>query len=88
MRAFLLKGKVTILRSLIISQMTFLFSVLFVPEYILQKLDGLIFSFLWDGKTPKVKRETNIINEGRLVGMPDVYSVNITSKISRIKKTN
>ena len=49
MRALSLKGKVTILKSLIISQMTFLFSVLFVPEYILQKLDKLIFSFLWDG---------------------------------------
>ena len=87
MRALSLKGKVTILKSLIISQMTFLFSVLFVPEYILQKLDRLIFSFLWDGKTPKVKRETmiNNINEGGL-GMPDVYSVNNTSKISRIKR--
>ena len=87
MRALSLKGKVTILKSLIISQMTFLFSVLFVPEYILQKLDRLIFSFLWDGKTPKVKRETmiNNINEGGL-GMPDVYSVNNTSKISWIKR--
>ena len=87
MRALSLKGKVTILKSLIISQMTFLFSVLFVPEYILQKLDKLIFSFLWDGKTPKVKRETmiNNINDGGL-GMPDVYSVNSTSKISWIKR--
>ena len=87
MRALSLKGKVTILKSLIISQMTFLFSVLFVPQYILQKLDRLIFSFLWDGKTPKVKRETmiNNINEGGL-GMPDVYSVNNTSKISWIKR--
>ena len=86
MRALSLKGKVTVLKALIISQMT-LFSVLFVPEYILQKLDRLIFSFLWDGKTPKVKRETmiNNINEGGL-GMPDVYSVNNTSKISWIKR--
>ena len=87
MRALSLKGKVTILKSLIISQMTLLFSVLFVPEYILQKLDKLIFSFLWDGKTPKVKRETmiNNINDGGL-GMPDVYLVNSTSKISWIKR--
>ena len=87
MRALSLKGKVTILTSLIISQMTFLFSVLFVPEYTLQKLDKLIFSFLWDGKTPKVKRETmiNNINDGGL-GMPDVYLVNSTSKISWIKR--
>ena len=87
MRALSLKGKVTTLKSLIISQMTYLFSVPFVPEYILQKLDRLIFSFLWDGKTPKVKRETmiNNINEEGL-GMPDVYSVNNTSKISWIKR--
>ena len=87
MRALSLKGKVTILKSLIISQMTFLFSVLFVPEYILQKLNKLIFSFLWDGKTPKVKRETMINNiNDRGLGMPDVYLVNSTSKISWIKR--
>ena len=87
MRALSLKGKDTILNYFIISQMTFSFSVLFVPVYILQKLDKLIFSFLWDGKTPKVKRETmiNNINEGGL-GMPDVYLVNSTSKISWIKR--
>ena len=87
MRVLSLKDKLTILKSLIISQMTFLFSVLLVPEFILQKLDRLIFSFLWDGKTPKVKRETMIknINEGRL-GMSDVYSVNSASKISWIKR--
>ena len=88
-RTLSLKGKVTILNSLTISQMTFLFAVLFVPEYILQKLDKLIFSFLWDGKTTKDKRETmnNNINEGGL-GMPDVYSVNSTSKIWIKRLTN
>ena len=51
------------------------------------KLDKLIFSFLWDGKTPKVKRETMINNiNDRGLGMPDVYLVNSTSKMSWIKR--
>ena len=54
MRSLSLNGKVTILKSLIMPQMALLFSVLLILEYILHKLDKLIFSFIWDGKTPKV----------------------------------
>ena len=68
-----LKGKITILRALIISQILFLFTVLFAPFYILEKLDKLLLSFLWSNKTPNVKRETIIasIEDGGLK-MPEL----------------
>ena len=82
-----MKGKVTILKLSIISQVSYLLSVLFVPDSILQKIDKLIFNFLWNGKTPKVRRDTIIgnINEGGMK-MPDIFSIQKTSKISWIKR--
>ena len=87
-RKLSLKGKVTILKSFIISQVSYLLSVLFVPYSILQKIDKLIFNFLWNGKTPKVRRDTIIgnINEEGGMKMPDIFSIHKTSKISWIKR--
>ena len=86
-RKLSLKGKVTVLKSSIISQVSYLLSVLFVPDSVtLQKIDKLIFNFLWNGKTPKVRRATIIgnINEGGMK-MPDIFSFHKTSKISGLE---
>ena len=82
-----LKGKITVLKTLVIPQISFLFSVLFVPLYILEDIDKLLLSFLWNKKTPKVKRETIIasIEDGGLK-MPDIFEINKTSKIMWIKR--
>ena len=82
-----LKGKVTILKSLIVSQFSFLFSTIYTPVEILHKIDKIIFSFLWNNKPAKVKRSTIVssIRNGGLK-MPDIYSINETSKILWIKK--
>ena len=86
-RNFSLKGKVTILKSLIVSQFSFLFSTIYTPVEILHKIDKIIFSFLWNNKPAKVKRSTIVssIRNGGLK-MPDIYSINETSKILWIKK--
>ena len=82
-----LKGKITILRPLIILQISFLFTVLFAPFYILEKLDKLLLSFLWSNKTPEVKRETIIasIEDGGLK-MPDIFEINKAAKITWVKR--
>ena len=42
-RSLSLKGKITVIRSLILPQIQFLFAMIYVPDYILQKLDELLF---------------------------------------------
>ena len=82
-----LKGKVTIIKSLILPQVSFLFSVLFTPDQILNEINKILFSFLWGNKTAKIKKDTIIgnISDGGLK-MPDIISVHKTAKISWIKR--
>ena len=57
-RSLTLFGKVTIIKSLIVPQLTYLLSVLPNPEQnYLKDIDSLIFNFLWDNKPSKIKRK-------------------------------
>ena len=82
-----LKGKITIIKTLVLPQIQFLFSMLHVPNEILKKLDVMLFNFLWSGKPPKIKRETIIapIKNGGLA-MVDVFTVHTSAKIGWIKR--
>ena len=86
-RSLSLKGKITIIKTLILPQIHFLFSMIFIPEHILQKIDKMLLDFLWNSKPAKVKRTTMIapITDGGL-GMVDVFKVHLASKISWIKR--
>ena len=86
-RSLSLKGKVMIIKTIMLPQIQFLFSLIFTPVPILKKIDKILFSFLWDGKTSKIKKSTIIsnINEGGL-GMIDVYAVHDTAKCSWIRR--
>jgi hypothetical protein len=56
-RSLTLFGKVTIIKSLIIPQITYLLSILPNPEIsYFKEIDKVIFSFLWDNKPPKLSR--------------------------------
>jgi hypothetical protein len=53
-RSLTLFGKVTIIKSLIVPQLTYLLSVLPNPgQNYLKDIDSLIFNFLWDNKRQK-----------------------------------
>ena len=82
-----LKGKITIIKSLILPQVLFLFTLIYVPKYILEKLEKLLFSFLWNFKPAKIKKETIIasIKEGGL-SMVDIHNMHIAAKCSWIKR--
>ena len=54
------KGRIMIIKTLILSQVVHLFGTTFTPKYILEQLDKTIFNFLWNHKPPRVKRETVI----------------------------
>ena len=75
-RKLSIKGKITILRTLILPQVQFLFSMIAIPDTILKRLDNMLFDFLWDSKPAKVKRSMIIapIEHGGLA-MIDVYEV-------------
>ena len=86
-RSLSLKGKITIIRSVILPQIQFLFSMVYVPKEILDKVDKILFQFLWNNKPPKIRRNTIIapISEGGL-GMVDTYEVHAAAKCGWIKR--
>ena len=86
-RKLSLKGKITILRTLILPQIQFLFSMIFIPELTLKQLDKIFFEYLWDNKPAKIKRSTIIspVEQGGLA-MIDVYAIHSVSKCSWIRR--
>ena len=81
------KGKITIIKSLIIPKFLHLFSSVYTPAKILDNIDKLLFNFLWRNKPPRVKRSTiiNDIQNGGLK-MPDIYTVHATQKLAWMKR--
>ena len=75
------KGRIMIIKTLILFQETHLLSVVFTPSYILEKLDKILFKFLWQDKPARVKRQTIIAetcNGG--LKMPDVFAFHSAQK--------
>ena len=81
------KGRIMIIKTLILSQVTHLLSMIFTPTRILEKLDKLLFKFLWHDKPARVKRETIIAEtcDGGLK-MPDVFAFHNAQKAMWIKR--
>ena len=87
-RSLTLLGKVTIIKSLIIPQITYLLSILPNPEIsYFKEIDKVIFSFLWDNKPPKLSR-TMVLRKiafGRL-NVPDIYAYSKSVKFHWLQK--
>lgn len=86
-RGLSLKGKITVLKSLAISKLIYISSMLAVPVWFINKVDNLFFNFLWDGKPSKIKKSTIIgeIAEGGLK-MPLVDGVVRSLKLSWVSR--
>ena len=56
------KGKVLIIKTLILSQIDFIASVVYIPNNIVKQIDTLLWSFLWNFKQPLVARNTMLQN--------------------------
>lgn len=82
-----LKGKVTILKTLAISKLVYLSSLLFVPDWFITRVNKLFLDFMWDGKPSKVKLDTitGDIADGGLK-MPHVDSVVKALKLSWLSR--
>ena len=87
-RSLTLFGKVTIIKRLIVPQLTYLLSVLPNPgQNYLKDIDSLIFNFLWDNKPPKLQREVILqkANQGGL-NITDIYTYSKSMKFQWVKK--
>jgi hypothetical protein len=60
MRFLTLSGKITILKTLVMSKIVFISFLSDVPKIIIDKLIKIQKYFLWDGKRPKIKHNTLI----------------------------
>ena len=60
--ALTIKGKILVIKTLVLSKMVFPASLLEVPDYIVKELNKMMFTFIW-GKTDRIKRSQLINTE-------------------------
>ena len=61
-RRLTLLGKITVTKTLAVSQIIYILSSLPTPPDILKTINSILYDFLWDGKGDKIKRTTMINN--------------------------
>ena len=86
-RKLSLKGKVAVLRSIILPQILYVSTVLYTPEWVIEKVENLFFNFLWSGRKHHVKKEVIIqeIQNGGLK-MPSFKTMVKAIKCTWIKR--
>ena len=60
LRRLSLLGKITVLKSLIASQLVYILSPLPTNHKVIGEINNIFFNFLWDGKGDKIKRDIMI----------------------------
>jgi len=86
-RRLTMLAKITIIKSLVISQLVYLLSPLCSNYNVLNEINDLLYTFLWNGKGNKIKRKI-MINDFGVGGlkMIDISSFNKSLKTTWIKK--
>ena len=86
-RRLTLYGKITVLKSLIASQLVYILSPLTTNHRVLKEINSLFYDFLWNGKGDKIKWEV-MINDYAKGGlnMIDIESFNKGLKTTWVKK--
>ena len=86
LRRLSLLGKITVLKSLIVSQLVYVLSPLSIDQKAIQEINSLCYDFLWGGRD-KIKRDIMIddFGQGRLK-MVDVPLFAKSLKSTWIKK--
>ena len=85
-RRLTLLGIIAILKSLAVSQIVYVLSSLPTPQGLIQEINVLLYDFLWDSKSDKIKR-TEMINSYSKGGlkMIDIQSFNQSLKMKWVK---
>lgn len=79
-------GRIQIVKSLLIPQLTYLIAVLSVPQNVVKKIESILYDFIWDGND-KIKRRTmcRVYNAGGLNTL-DLSSYILSIHVSWVKK--
>ena len=87
LRRLTLLGKITVLKSLVVSLLVYIFSPLKTNQTAIEEINKLFYQFLWNGKRDKIKRNI-LINDYPNGGlrMLDIAYFNKALKITWIKK--
>jgi hypothetical protein len=88
LRNISLLGKITVIKTLALPILVQCFTVLpHPPDHIIKSLQNIFYTFIWNGKTDKIKRSTLICDysNGGLK-MPHIQSFIHALKVSWIKK--
>lgn len=85
-RKLSLTGKILVLKSLVISQINYLANILPFPNEVIKEIDQIIYEYLWNGKTHKVKKSI-IIQDYKLGGqkMIDIETMVMVQKLKWVK---
>jgi len=79
-------GKVTVIKSIILSKLTYLLQSVSVKKEQLTELNTILYNFLWSGKSEKIKRSTLIGSKWDSgINMVDVLSFAKNLKLKWIK---
>ena len=86
-RKLTLIGKINIVKTLGLSKLIYCSSLLTVSKSLIDRINKIIFSFIWEGKPPKIKKKT-IIGEKHCGGlkMIDFEIMEQSLKIAWIKR--
>ena len=86
-RRLTLLGKITVIKSLLASQLVYILSPLPTPSGYLKEINSLLYKFLWNGKCDKIKR-VHMINDYTKGGlkMLDIQSFNNAVKAKWVQR--
>ena len=84
-RNLTIKGRVTVVKSLIISQMMYLIAAMIIDKKYLTRIQSKVMKFVWKGRPPKVAKDTlSMSAENGGLNVPDLLSLNASSRIAWI----
>ena len=67
-RNLMLYGRINIVKTLGLPKLIYSASVLAIPDHYIQEINKITFNFIWEGKPPKIKKNT-IIGEKKDGGL-------------------
>ena len=82
-------GKITVLKTLVLSKFNHLFASIISPQNFLNELNKMVFRYLWDGKPEKINRKR--VCQDYLHGgmrMVDIFNLEKSLKLSWLKQLN
>ena len=82
-RRLSIMGKIVIIKSLLLPNITYLASNMIIPKDYLQKIKTKLYNFIWDGKRDRVKRD--ILSKNYEKGGLRMVDIEVYIKTTQVK---